>query len=211
MKTIEIKLYKFSELSEDAKEIALDDYRSGGDEDCSYFYDEAYETVKKFNSLFGINEGSRSWLDFSTSYFDDTILELKGLRLRKYIINNFSHGLYKGKYFSLWSKKDVSFKHHKNGYPVLKTRYSKVMLENCCVLTGVCYDNSMLKPIYEFLDWNLRPDYNSYMDFETLIGDCFHNLNSDLESEVEYRNSDEAIIETIEANEYDFTEEGKIY
>ena len=210
MKTVEINICKFSELSEEAKGSVINKWRNNGI-DVNYIYDEAYATVNKFNELFGINEGSRSWLDFNTDHIDDSILELKGIRLRTYIINNFWHGLYKGKYFSLWSKKDISFKHYKNGYPVLKSRNSKVIFDNSCTLTGVCYDHSMLQPVYDLIEWNEKSDYNSNLDFESLIEDCFHNLKSDLESEVEYMNSDEAITETIEANDYDFTEDGDIY
>lgn len=63
MKTIEIKLYKFNELSEEAKQKAIENYRSKGI-DNQFMYDEAYATVKAFENVFQSNSRSRdSWLD----------------------------------------------------------------------------------------------------------------------------------------------------
>jgi hypothetical protein len=208
-RTIRTKVYKFNELNETAQQKAIEGFRSKG-MDTDFIYDEAHKTVKEFHDIFGTKEGRNSWLDVSTSQIDDNILELKGLRLQKYIWNNYKTALYKGKYFSLWSKTEKSYKHYKDGYPVLKSRYSKVILDNCCTLTGVCYDYSLLQPIYDFLErYNDKADYYSYMDFDTLINDCFASLEKDVENEAEAQDSDECITEHIEANEYEFTADGR--
>jgi hypothetical protein len=210
MRTIRKKVYKFSELSEPAKQKAIDKYRNDQDgTENQYLYDEAYETVKKFHDIFGTTEGSRSWLQVRTGHLDDNLMNLKGLRLRKYMWNNFGKHLYKGKYFSLWSKTEKSYKHYPEGFPVLKSRHSKVMFEHSCVLTGVCWDESLLQPIYEFLDWKLRPDYYKDLDFDTLMHECICELEKDLENEVEARNGDEFITEEIENAEYEFTQDGR--
>jgi hypothetical protein len=216
-RTIRTKVYKFNELNETAKEKAIESYRNVGI-DVSYIYDEAHETVKAFHKIFGTDEGSRSWLDVDFSGIDNNILELKGLRLRTYIINNFWSYLYKGKYYNYKSntKEKLAHKRIKSIYYGNSDSwgnyyYSAITFEKSCTLTGVCYDMSLLQPIYEFLEWKLRPDYNSYMDFETLINDCFDSLRKDLDSEEDYRNSDEAIAEDIKANEYEFTKDGKIF
>jgi hypothetical protein len=39
--------------------------------------------------------------------------------------------------------------------------------------------------------------------------ECFDSLRSDIESEIEYLNSNEAIAEDLEINGYEFTEDGK--
>lgn len=215
MKTIEIKLFKFEELNEEAKRKAIEQERENVHTD--FIYDEAHETVKKFNNLFGTSEGRNSWLESHIDAFEHNVLELKGLRLRKYILNNFGSGLFKGRYkgklvdtFADGTKIPKSDKH-----PIGKRhvkRYSKALKDDtCCVLTGVCYDNSLLQPMYEFLEWKLRPDYNKDLDLEDLIKDCFKSLEDSIESEIEYLHSDEGIIESIEAKEHDFTEEGLIY
>lgn len=210
MKTIEIQIYKFAELSEDAQKTAISIIRNEG-VNVDFIYDDAYQTVKKACDLFGIKEGRSSCLDCSMDHIDDNILNLKGLRLRTYILNNFE--LWKGKYYNVNLNKPVKHKRvtsqtFKNGNTHV-AYYSAIQKTNSCILTGVCYDDDFLQPVYEFLDWKLRPDYNTYMDFETLMNECFENLRKSIESETEYRNSDEAIIEDIEAN--DFTEDGKLY
>jgi len=218
MKTIELKIYSFSELSEEAQQKAISNYRNNGI-DCQYIYDEAYQTIKKANELFNIKEGRNSWLVFSLSHIDDNIMNLKGLRLRKYLINNFE--LYKGKFYAAIGDNRIinhpCIKVHKydmnKGARVSSSNfyYSRIQKENSCILTGVCYDDSFLGPMYDFInDYRNFPSAN-YQTFEDIIQYCFDSLKKDLESEEEYRNSDEAIKEEIEANEYEFTEDGKIY
>jgi len=205
MRTIQTKVYSFSELSEDAKETAINEFRSKGIE-TGFIYDDAYQSVKKFHTIFGTKEGHRSWLYVQTSHIDDCILELTGLRLQKYIWNNYKQDLFKGKYYSLWSKKDISYKYHKEGYPVLKARYSKIILENSCVMTGVCYDHDLLQPFYDYL--NKKDFSNDNTTLYDLFQDAFSSLEESIEREVEFRNSDESIIEYIESNSYEFTKEG---
>lgn len=199
MRTVRTKVYKFSELSDDAKQKAIEWYRRSSEGDEYYLYDEAHESVKEFHEIFGTKPGSRSWLDVRTSHLDDNLMNLKGLRLQKYIWNNFKDQLFSGKYYS---RNGVG----SNNY---KSRRSNCQIDHSCELTGVCYDESLLQPIYEFLEWKLRPSYNSYMDFETLVNDCFASLEKDLEAELQARNEDDYIIEQIECNEYEFTREGR--
>lgn len=208
MKTITIQAYSFDELNEQAQEKAINWYRDNRIS-TDHIYDEASNTVRKFHELFGTKEGSMSWLDVRTGHIDDNVMNLKGIRLRTYIINNFGNQLFKGKYYSLWSKKEKSFEHYPNGYPVLKSRHSKVIFENNAVLTGWYYDDMILQPVYQFLDWKLRPDYNTYMDFETLMTDCFKELEKAIEEEIEATTSDENIIEEIKDRDIQFTIEGK--
>ena len=205
MRTITKNLYSFSELSEQAKQTAIENFRNNDSEFLSEFlYQEAHESVKAFHNIFSTKEDLHSWLDVRTGHIDDVILELSGQRLATYIWNNYGHKLFKGKYYSLWSKTDRNYKHHKNGYPVLKKRRSKVMFEHSCVLTGVCWDNDLLKPIYDFLD---KP---TDVSFESLLTDCFDSLRNSLESAAEAQTEDDYIIEEIEANEYEFDEKGNL-
>jgi hypothetical protein len=224
MKTIEIKLYQFQELNKQAQEKALNNYRSEGI-DCSYFYDEAHETVKKFHDIFGTEDGHHSWLDIKTAHIDENILELKGLRLRTYIINNFYSQIFSGKYKKSWYFKEgeapkklcklirtseYKYKEGKETKTGVKQIYrSKINFTNDCELTGVCYDYSILKPLYDFLAWN-DPKNDSTTTFEELMENCIYSLKKDLESEEEYINSDEAIIETFESNNWHFEENGKM-
>jgi hypothetical protein len=208
MKTITLNTYKFSELSEEAKEKAINKWR---EDECSYtpyYIEEANSSFEKFADLFSINwkniDYEESWRNNYDLNFDDNVLNLTGQRLATYLWNNYKTDLFKGKYYSLWSKTDISYEHYKDGYPVLKKRRSNIFLDNCCVLTGVCYDDDLLSPIYEFL--NKPKDIN----IETLLNDCIYSLCHSVSSEIEYQNSDEAITETIEANDYDFYDTGEL-
>ncbi len=212
MRTIETKLFKFEELSEEAKETALQSFEP----DTAYIYDEAHATVKAFHEVFGTKEGLRSWLDISTEHIDDDILELSGIRLRTYIENNFGDQIRQGKYFSLWSKKDKNPHYTKNGFAPwgkLKSRHSKIMQAlHSCPFTGVCYDEGILYPVYQLLENFLPendPQHYTTFTFEDLMQDCISELDADIEREVEHAQSMEYFQDEAEANEYEFTANGK--
>jgi len=203
MRTIEVQLFKFNELSDEAKQVAMNAYEA----DTSFSYNDAHESVKAFNEIFGTRESRDTWINVSTEHIDDCILELTGFRLQKYLWNNFRDGIYKPKQYSLWSKKDVSFKYYKDGYPVLKIRKSRVFLDDCCPLTGVCYDEDMLDPIREFLA--SRDVESQSTTFESLMEDCFYRLFKSLESEDEYAYSDEGKSEELSERDDEYTITGK--
>ena len=203
MRTIETKAYTFSELSEQAKRTALNSVREIDD-----FYDEdIINSIKAITELFDIKTGNE-WADFRAGHIDDDILGLSGVRLLKYLVNNYWHSLFKGKHYSLWSKTEVSYKHYKynfkEGYPVLKSRRSKVMFNNDCTLTGVCYDNDILKPVYDFMQSPCN--HTTFKDLIQEMGDAAYQCFIDAEDWV---NSEEYLTETIKANEYEFTEDGQ--
>lgn len=220
MKTIEVTLYKFNELSEKAKEVAINNERENV---CvNYIYDDAYCTVKSFNSVFGTSEGSYSWLDVNTSSFDNSILELRGFRLQKYLWNNYKDTLYKRKYlkhgelavakkpFHKMKKQTEITSNCSNKGKISVSYYSNIQKESKnCNLTGVCYDEVILKPIYEFLD--KRDFSNCTIDFESLLNNCFYELKKSIAKEVDYRNSYEAICEDLIEKDYDYTKDGQIY
>ena len=216
MRTIEVCLYKFDELSKDAKRKAMDDYEP----ETSFYWDEAYQTVKKFHDVFGTKENHRSWLEIGTGHIDDCILELTGFRLQKYLWNNFGDILFKNKYLKHGDLSDVKKPYHRmqKQYQITNncpnkgkwsiSYYSNIQKESSCVLTGVCYDDDLLDPIYKFLD-SRNPDYRS-VNFQDLLEDCFYSLRKSLENEDEYRSSDEAKSEDLIENEYEFDERGNI-
>jgi hypothetical protein len=215
-RTIRTKVYKFDELNNKAKDSAIEKFRNDGI-DTSFIYDDAENTVNEFHELFGTKSGRRSWLEVETGHIDDNVMNLKGLRLRTYIINNFGHKLYKGKFYNyknntankLTHKRIVS-KYYANTNSWGNYYYSAITKEHSCVLTGVCYDDSILQPVYDFIEnYKAKADYYSYMDFDTLVNDCFAELSKDIDNEVSANNEDEAIIETIQANEYEFTADGR--
>lgn len=207
MKTIQVKLYKFDELSEDSKKKAvakLYDINSA-----EYIYEDAHNTVKKFNEIFGTKDSRNSWLDVSTGQIDDCVLNLTGIRLRTYLLNNFYYALYTRKFLGLLDgrrKQRMAINHKKRDGSGFSQIYSNIQyIQGGCPLTGVCYDEDILGPFYDFIN---NPDGRT---FEDLIKDGFSALQRAIENEVEYLTSEKGIIENIIANDYYFTEDGEIY
>jgi len=209
MRTIRIKVYKFDELSDKAKQKAIDHYRNNW-LDTGYIYDEAHNTVKAFHDVFGTEAGRDSWLDIRTGHIDDSIMELSGQRLATYIWNNYKTSLYKGKYYNLNSKKQIKHPRVKSKWYERTNQwgnyyYSAITLEHSCPLTGWCYDDDILDPIFNFLD---KPDSRT---FEELLNDCLRSLDKSLKREEDYLYTDESITENIETNEYEYTIDGNIF
>lgn len=211
-RTIRTKVYKFDELSKQAQQKAIDIYRDehAGDENPNEgeIIDSFQAFCRVFDGIIDVYDwsaggrGEGVFFRFTGSYADE-IENLSGQRLATYIWNNFKRDLFKGKYYSLWSKTEKSYKYHKEGFPVLKSRHSKVIIEGRnCVLTGVCYDDDMLYIIYDFLD---KPDNRNFRD---LLEDCFSAFLKTFNDEREYMSTDEYIKEEIENREMLFTKDG---
>lgn len=211
MKTIRTKVYQFNELTEKAKEVAINWYRNSNDD--GYLYsDEIIESVKAVCELFNLKTG-REWSNIRTSHIDDNIMELKGIRLYKYIVNNYWNSLFKRKYLGCIGDNRVikhrmsktNFYDMKKGARVNSSNfiYSNIQYDNSCTLTGVCYDMDILQPVYDFLE---KP--NTSTTFEDLMNEIESAISKTFQQNEDWVNSDEYITEQIEANEYDFTKDG---
>jgi hypothetical protein len=205
MRTVSINVLKYEELSDRAKEKALQNYQSEGDYPWS---SENENTLKAFQKIFPImvknwEYGYRNDVNF-TFNGDDDIEEMRGIRLATYIYNNYYRELFTGKYYSLWSKKEKSPTNPSVGK--LKKRYSKVIMENCCVLTGFCHDDDILEPVYKFLK---KPCKNT--NFKDLMEDCLEQWVSACGKDHDHYFSEEAFAETCESNEWEFHEDGTMF
>lgn len=213
MKEVKVKLYEFSELSEQAKERVRNDNRERYG-DTSWIYADAHKSIEKFDDIFGTRSGNHSWLDISLSHIDDNILNLEGERLQRYIWNNYRRYLWKGRYHTV-EIRDKKVIHNRvrcsgpyksgnyhNAY------YSAVFVDDdCCVLTGVCYDDDLLKPIYDFM--NARPEGNILTtNFRDLLEDCYSALKKSLEDESDYMQTNKYIDEEIVCHDHQFLENG---
>lgn len=174
MKTVEINLFKFDELSEEAKNVAIENFRESclDEEWYCFIYEDAKQVGIKIES-FDIYRGEISInLNYS---LEDTAYKII-----------FEHGEYCDTY-----KAAKSFLDNKSN---LVTKYSNgVDLERVSEENYDLYDEEI-----EEFEQDFRNDLeNAYLSI--------------LRNEYEYQQSDEYIIEYIQANEYDFTEDGKIY
>lgn len=214
MRTIRTKVYQFGELSKDAQQKAISQFRNMGN-DNQFYFDEIIESVKAVCELFNLKTG-RQWSDIRTSHIDDDILQLSGIRLYKYIVNNYWNSLYKRKFFgSIGDNRVIKHRMSKtNFYDMGKGArvnssnfiYSNVQFDNSCTLTGVCYDNDILQPVYDFLK---RPDPST--TFEHLIQEIESAISKTFDNTEEWLNSDEFIQNEIESNEYEFKADGTIF
>lgn len=189
MRTETISIYQFSELSDEAKETAISEHREflqredfwGAERLASYRAAE-----KLYEDLHNIEE------------------TISGGRLVAWIQNNLSH---------YWERKNYISKHedgkivnsdwkHKHGST--KKKLSRVFstnnLENC-PLTGVCYDYDFLLPIIEFM----RKPSSRIDNTDLTIPDYEKIAERDIDFDDDY------VIENIEANNYEFNEDGTIY
>ena len=208
MRKIEIKIYSFSELSEEAKETAIQDERNTQDFD--YIYDDVLETIKAFCDIFNFSVKTRNSIFEPIIDVPFDVSNLHGQRLKTYIYNNYGNTLFKGKYYGklVDTEKDGTKIEKGKAHPAglrLVQRRSKVFKSDCCVLTGVCYDDDMLSVFYDFLKGVKYQDLN----LEELIEQAFYNLESSVNNEIEYRQSDEGIEEELTERDEEFTENGK--
>lgn len=216
MRTIRTKVYKFDELNDDAKQNAIRHYQNDH-LTFDFIYSDAENTVDAFCGAFNVKTGSHSWLDCNTSNINDDVLNLTGLRLRKYLLNNFGETLYKRKYlksgqlsnerkpFHRMMKQSEITNNCPNKGKFSISYYSNIQKESKnCNLTGMCYDDDMMQPIYDFLE--LRTFDNT--NFDDLLNSCFDAMRKTLKDEEEYMYTDEYISEEILANDLEFTKDG---
>ena len=184
MRTIRTKVYRFSELSESAKQKAIDWYRDGNEYHNS---NEILSTIKIGLKQFGaiLKNYSIYWDNINGCDFNiaiettDEIEELNGVRLWKYLHNN--------NLLTYWNK------YHKK---------TENLLNGDLPFTGVCFDSDFLDNIKDFV---IKPANTT---FNELLTDSVYNTIKAGCNDWEYQQSDEAITDTIEANEYEFKADG---
>ena len=193
MRTIRTKVYTFNELSQEAKEIAIENYRDKMDVYLDCFNDDAVEQIEKAGFYDDVK------LQYSLSYSQGDGLSFSCSRIEeRVLLSFFAEVLGKG-----------------------KEKTAKVIIENCSfVNTGNdgrhCFAS---KNDIEFILESYKNDYNNINNIvkkvETKIENLYMELCEDLEkqgySDIEYQYSDEAITETLIANEYEFLANGKMY
>lgn len=195
--TVDYEVYSIDELSENAREKAYYSWLR----DFDYpWADDNRATLDKFENIFPIKVknweyGYRKYINFEMTC-DDEIAELSGIRLLKYIYNNYYDFLYKGRYYSI--------RHcDENGKYSFKYKYSKVIKDNSCPLTGYYMDDEILEPIYKFLK-NPSPS----ITFENLMYKCLDNWLYACDKDYEYCTSMEYFIEESRDNGWEYFEDG---
>ena len=201
MRTININLYKYDELSPQAKEKALEHYSDINTDyewwDCTYFHwrdkleEQGFSNPKIYFSGFW-SQGDGACFDADIDF--DTQFE----QYRNYALSNGTGGIQR------------AIKNHKNwiyDYLYNETRYSIAVInhqyshESTRQIESYCYTDTkgMLSEIYsDFEEW-----------LESKRTDLCREIYRDLKQEYGYLSGKECIEETLRVNEYEFTQEGK--
>jgi hypothetical protein len=213
MRQTAIILYTINELPESAQKKAYYEWL----ESCEYVWEkENKETLNEFESIFPVKirhweyggRGQRIEWNFTD---DEDIEDLSGIRLMKYLWNNYKEFLFVGKYIGHLNR-DFPVKHKRikprklNNGRFFLPYHSAVLLSNDCPLTGYCMDYDILKPIYDFLE---KPDDNT--NFHELMNECLENWLRACAKDLEYCTSFEHFVEESEANEWEYTEYGDLF
>lgn len=218
MRTANVEVFRFSELSEEAKERAHHNWVKG---QYPYCYDrEARDTIEAFEKEFGVKvprwEYSSYSYDFhlDTSMIDDDVLALKGNRARAWFWNNHGDILLTGRYYS---------KFHGTKHAHSKFFFDRVY-DGTCPWTGYCMDCSALDPIAHFcfgVEWDEKEkrrvpssrklSVDDSHTVESLLREGLDSLFSSLKADCEYQESMEAFAEACEANGYEFTADGEMW
>jgi len=194
MKTIEITLYKFNELSAEAQETAInkwreDQYQNG--DNLFWFMDSCkeylnYQGFINPNIQYSLSYSQGDGLSFSAdgySRLKETFLKHLGPHhenIASYLTDNCTLQI-KGNtgHYCYASKSDIDL-------------YLEVYSSNDTPLVDALIEAVMSDITDEYLNVCRVLETNGY-------------------EQIEYEQSDEYIRETIEANDYDFTAEGEIY
>ena len=234
MKSINVDVFTFDELSDEVKAKLVEENRYEFQGDAVYmdWEDMWAPTIKKFEELFNVDLGIDSrygWryrVTFNEEYFFDNgevsdfpdcngqysirMDELSGEKLRNYIDTLF---------FSCMKSKTFFGKNYE------KRRISRIFKEwSNCPLTGCCSDISILAPIAEYLnhkqggygwrkeDGTINKSWNHYT-FQDLMEACAASIINEIEASSDYYLSDEYIMEEL-SNRYsetEFFEDGRVF
>jgi len=189
----QITVFSITELSEKAKEKAIENYRSK-----NYEIFNANEIFESLKTLFEVCNGVRL-NDYSlgeyNSYLDiqfnrDEVGELSEKRALAWIENNL-----------LCELRIPDGIHAKYRDYMRYGQYYRANMIQPCPFTGICYDEDFLQSLLK----DIKEGSTLKEAFEGLASEYQRIINN----EIEYQNSEAYIVEHMEVNEYEFTEEGE--
>ena len=197
MRTIETKVYSFNELNEDAKQKAIEQVRNDEYRLCYDWYEFTYEYFKENQNYFDID---KIYFSGFWSQGDGAMFEYS--RLNESLKEEFIDSLPLSNMRKNWLRNNVSI----SG----KGSHSGHYYHEGCCYHAIYWEVDNLD-----ISWssNLGKFIESYsIDFEDFViskyKDLCRDLYRELEKESDFLNSDEAIINDIEANDIEFLEDG---
>ena len=192
MRTIRTKVYKFNELSEQAKQVAIEevrneyyeynDFANWAVDDCALFEPKEKELIELFGEdyNFPLIKNTRESI-----YFDTERNRFLDCEKAMQITNK--------KQFLLWLGIDVEDEAFEN-------IYFEIITPN--------YRNASTEIAFDDYDEMFEDRIETAVEkFNSLIRDIIDRIEAD----IDYRFTDEVIIEDILANDYEFLSNGKKY
>lgn len=209
-----VNLYKFEELSDEAKQNAIKHYRESMD-----WQIISKSITEKFTEKLSAIGYPTDDLEWSLSYSQGDGVAFYGEVDMDKVINRLEHKGYDLNYdlYRAINNKGLTItaRIYRNSFGYHYSHYNTMEVE---------VDGDSIEVMVEYLYGDL--DENEYIDkhdeiydFLLKLKDCIHNdikdVSKELEkegySDIEYYSSDEAIAEILIANEYKFTEDGMMY
>jgi len=196
MRVIETRAYKFNELSKEAKDKAIEEHRewewAHGEylhfftEDCEEHAKELGFTDCKFQYSLSCSQGDG--LSFSAENYEG---------LEKLFLNELGKG--KGNTAKILAENcTVEIKGNNGRYCYASENDVELYIENYTSSIN-CTNIDNIEDVVSGVESELK----------TIYMDLCRKLEKQGYDEIDYQNSDECISETIESNEYEFTEDGK--
>ena len=191
MKTItkETTVYKFSELNEEAKEKAIENLYDIN-VDTEFWHECVIDNFKEDMEKIGFQVDKVYFSGFS-SQGDGACFEGKMIDLRLFLLKHKMGNKFR-KFLNYSNDMGISTEHRGHYYH-----------EMCMIVT--VSDYALLYSISQ-------ERFDSFEEWITeTLRDYARGVYKQLEKEYDYLTSAKVIEETIEANDYDFTEDGKLY
>ena len=200
MRTIERKIYRYDELSEQAKEVAIESMREKISnvriESDSYDYRNALD---KIENIFGVkiydwnvNEYN-SYFRFEFTHIDEETENEPRLLLRYLNTNVLPCIDNKKRYYSKTAKASRKSR-------ILYTKSYEYCLTGCWCDYAV--DNALN---------NIKQSVKNKVNAREFVNSILEGFFEQWRNDCEYSNSDECVSEDIDANDYEFYENGEPY
>ena len=205
MRKIMKRIYTFDELSDVAKERAIDTHRYDFvDGWCA----ENWESVKAIANACNLDIITNNYSDTGFANFElenvnnyNDIIVLRGRRAIAYIYNNWINPNMKGKYYATPGK-------WINGAYTYTHTYSKCTFEFSCPFTGYYIDDCLIDAYKKFCECVRINPLSGIGDFIDIISEC---VSECLQNDYNCSISDEYVAELLTANSYEFLENGVDY
>jgi hypothetical protein len=198
MRTKEVKLYQFCELSETAKNNAINNLRDINT-DGDYWFESIFDDAKEIGKLMGI--------DISNIYFRGFAYQGDGACFE----GKYAYAKNSVKAVKEYAPEDETLHAIVKGLYEIQKRYSYKI--NATVKHSGYYYHSMCTDLEIYLNDNGYLLYLPEKDdaaITELLCDFMDWIYKMLNTEFDYQSTNDAIIATIEANGYDFTEDGEL-